>query len=232
MRHRSGFHPCLVACCAALGLVCTLSPARASSGGGADLCHSATQEAAAETGIPATVLAAIALTESGRSIGGHLQPWPWTINAGGRGHWFANRDEALRFAEGLLRAGKENFDVGCFQINYRWHGARFASVEAMFDPRANARYAAGFLAELSRETDDWSEAAGAYHSRTPEVAARYRARFDSIHAGLTDAPVPAPARTPAPEALPGPGYDHPLLQAREAPRSAGSLVPLAPVPAT
>jgi hypothetical protein len=180
------------------------------------------------------VLEAIALTESGRSVEGRLQPWPWTVNTGDEGHWFPDRATATAFAEDLLRAGRTSFDVGCFQINYRWHGAAFASVAAMFDPGDNARHAARFLADLAREGGDWSVAAGAYHSRTPALAERYRTRFDTILAGLTGrAPLPGPGPAPAPQEPAGPpGYSHPLLQARDAPRSPGSLVPLAPVPAT
>jgi hypothetical protein len=200
----------------------------------AGLCLRATAAAATTYGVPDKVLLAIALTESGRSVGGRLQPWPWTVNAGGEGHWFADRAGALRFAQTLVAAGQTSFDVGCFQINYRWHGAAFGSVEAMFDPDRNAAYAARFLAGLAAETGGWSGAAGAYHSRTPALAERYRARFDAILAGLGEGQIPdPPQQRVARDDPPGPrGYSHPLLQGRDVPRTAGSLVPLAPVPAT
>ena len=56
------------------------------------------------------------------------------------------------------------------QINYRWHGHAFPSLEAMFDPEWTATYAAQFLRTLYEERGDWSAAAGAYHSLTPELA--------------------------------------------------------------
>ena len=49
-------------------------------------------------------------------------------------------------------------------------GKSFATIDDMFDPAANALYAAGFLHDLFEETGDWELAAGAYHSRTPEHA--------------------------------------------------------------
>lgn len=199
----------------------------------ADLCREAAGMAAVEQGVPESVLLAITLTETGRNVDGRLEPWPWTVNADGEGHWFPDRDTAIRFAEDLLRRGQGSFDVGCFQINHRWHGDRFGSVASMFDPAANARHAAQFLAELARERNGWSSAAGAYHSRTPAFAERYRARFDAIlegldPAGTSDVPAPlASPRSPPPVAR----YQHPLLQARDAPRTPGSLVPLVQVPA-
>jgi hypothetical protein len=74
--------------------------------------------------------------------------------------------------------------VGCVQINYRWHGHAFPTLEDMFDPEWTATYAAQFLRTLYEERGDWSQAAGAYHSLTAEKAAIYRQRFDRILAGL------------------------------------------------
>jgi hypothetical protein len=54
----------------------------------------------------------------------------------------------------------------------------------MLDPEYTATYAAQFLRTLYEERGSWSEAAGAYHSLTPENATVYRARFDRILAGL------------------------------------------------
>ncbi len=39
-------------------------------------------------------------------------------------------------------------DLGCMQINHRYHGEKFPSVEAMFDPARNVDYAARFLKDL------------------------------------------------------------------------------------
>lgn len=147
-------------------------------------CEAAIVQGARESGVPQEVLHAISLTETGRKEGGSLRPWPWAINREGQGYWFKTREEAFHFAQGSLAAGRKSFDVGCFQINYRWHGHNFASLEAMFDPLTGARYAARFLSDLFAETGDWSRAAGAYHSRTPHFAGIYRARFDRIRAGL------------------------------------------------
>lgn len=167
----------------------------------AALCEGAAATAARVAGVPADVLLALALTESGRRVGDRLRPWPWTVNVEGEGRWFATADAALRFVEARRDAGARSFDVGCFQINHRWHGPAFASLEAMLDPDANALYAARFLARMQALTGSWEEAAGAYHSRTPALAERYRARFAAIRAGLAS---PRAAARPAAPAAPTP----------------------------
>ena len=120
---------------------------------------------------------AISLTETGRKRQGRFRPWPWTVNMEGAGRWFESREEALSYAKEEFARGVRSFDIGCFQINHRWHGQHFASIEEMFDPTANAIYAAQFLRTLYLEQGSWEAAAGAYHSRTPEFAERYAARF-------------------------------------------------------
>lgn len=185
------------------------------------LCATAAQTAANQTGVPLPVLMAITLTETGRKTDSGLQPWPWAINQAGEGHWFSTPDEAVQFAEGQLDLGLRNFDVGCFQVNHRWHSKGFTSTTDMFDPTSNALYAARFLADLYAEQGDWSRAAAAYHSRTPEYAEKYRAKFESILADLTDQPLTEyldPTPTPRTNRFP-------LLQAGLR-GSTASLVPL------
>lgn len=151
------------------------------------VCDNVASEAARRTGVPLSVLKAISLTETGRKRGGALRPWPWTVNMEGEGHWFESADEARAYVYREYKRGARSFDVGCFQINYRWHGEAFRSIEEMFDPLANALYAARLLQGLHAEKGDWGRAAGAYHSRTPEFANRYQARFERLYAGLAEA---------------------------------------------
>lgn len=150
----------------------------------AEICSRVAATVAQQSGVPVSVLRAITLTETGRKLGGAFQPWPWTVNMEGKGHWFDTQDQARAFVFKEFKRGARSFDVGCFQINYKWHGEAFASIDEMFDPLANAQYAARFLRDLHTETGSWSKAAGAYHSRTPEFANRYAARFDRIRATL------------------------------------------------
>lgn len=173
---------------ALVGLV-SLQPGWAAS----TLCDRAAQTAARETGVPLRVMLAVTRVETGRGrAGAQPEPWPWALNIGGDGSWHDTADTALLAAQQAIATGKRNIDIGCFQLNYRWHGHGFASLDAMMEPLSNARYAAQFLRDLHRELGDWTRAAGAYHSRNPEHAARYLARYHDIYAALS-AP---PARTP------------------------------------
>lgn len=171
-----------LALCAAL----VLPPARAAADAEANaaLCERAILNGARRGGVPPQILHAVALTETGRRTGDRVRPYPWAINREGKGHWFDTREEALAFAEASLREGRKSFDVGCVQINYRWHGHAFPTLDDMFDPEWTATYAAQFLRTLYEERGDWSAAAGAYHSLTPDKAEIYRARFDKLLAGL------------------------------------------------
>jgi hypothetical protein len=162
-----------------------------------DLCETAIGPAARAAGVPADVLLAISLTETGRVQNGQLRPWPWAANGGGAGHWFATRDEALAFADRMLARGDPSFDLGCFQINWRWHRTAFSTPADLLHPPTAARYAADLLARLFRELDTWEAAAGAYHSRTPALAARYRDRFANILATLVGQSLPQVARLPS-----------------------------------
>lgn len=162
-----------------------LSPALAAASGlraadPAAICLAAGDRAADAHGVPRAVMRALTRTETGRARGGALQPWPWTVNMEGAGHWFDSRAEALAYVAREQARGARSFDVGCFQLNHRWHGQAFASVDAMFDPAANADYAARFIKGLHAEGGSWDQAAGLYHSRTPEFRNRYAARFARI----------------------------------------------------
>lgn len=209
----------------------------------AALCDAAAARAAAATGVPLSVLKAISLTETGRRRGGETRPWPWTVNMEGKGVWFDDPDSAKAYVYKHYKRGARSFDVGCFQLNYKWHGQNFSSIDEMFQPEPNAFYAARFLSELYREKGDWNAAAGAYHSRTKTYADRYTARFKSFRAAflgedgtapltaLKEAAHPAPAgprpAAIAPAAAPAPRINrYPFLQGGQGGRGMGSLVPM------
>lgn len=151
----------------------------------ASSCDQAAAVVAQETGVPLDVLLALTRAETGRAGEQGLTPWPWAVNQAGQGYWFDTQAEAEQFVEAQLAFGYSNLDVGCFQLNHRWHGAAFPDLQTMFDPVENARYAAGFLSEKYQQTGDWVAAAGAYHSGTEEYAVRYIDRFSEILSGLS-----------------------------------------------
>jgi hypothetical protein len=141
------------------------------------LCRDAAAKAAKKTGVPYDVLVAITTVETGRND----QPWPWTVNFGGDGRWYDSAAEAALSVDQALRDGATNIDIGCFQLNYRWHASAFGSLDDMLDPEQNASYAAEFLSQHYAKTGDWALAAAAYHSGTPEFAEAYQSKFEATY---------------------------------------------------
>jgi Transglycosylase SLT domain len=139
-------------------------------------CTAAIATAEQTGSIPAGLLAAIGHVESGRPdpLTGVVQPWPWTIDVGGTGQFFATKTAAVAATRALEAEGVASIDVGCMQVNLAYHPAAFASLEEAFDPLANALYAARFLSALFKATGDWAAAAAAYHSQTRAIGAAYQ----------------------------------------------------------
>jgi hypothetical protein len=156
-------------------------------------CARLAAEAGAEAGLPDGLLPAISLVEAGRGTGnGGIAPWPWTLNQGGKGMYFDTREEALAYLKQAVAEGVTNIDVGCMQLNWKWHSAGFATPEDMIDPTRNTRYAARFMVELYNRLGSWDVAAAAYHSTNPERGQNYlqkvMAARDSFQLSPLDAP--------------------------------------------
>jgi hypothetical protein len=154
------------------------------------MCHRAGLEAERKLNLPAGLLLAIGLVESGRhdSLTGRVAAWPWTINGAGVGRLFETSAEALAATRALQARGVSSIDVGCFQINLHHHPTAFSSLEEAFDPQANAAYAARFLLTLRSRMGSWEKAVAAYHSAVAERGGPYR---DRVMAGWSrDAAVP------------------------------------------
>lgn len=129
--------------------------------GSADNACEREMVAAAEAqGIPLGVLYAVGLTETGR--GDSLRPY--ALNIDGKASYDMDKDEALRRFEVARRAGARMIDVGCMQINHRFHAQHFASVADMLDPPRNVAYAARFLRELREREGSWTMAVARYHA--------------------------------------------------------------------
>lgn len=160
-------------------------------------------------GIPDNILLGIGLQEAGVTRDGGLTIWPWAVNAAGDGRIFESRAAALDWVEAQRAAGVESIDVGCMQINLRWHPDAFDGVAQGFDPAVNVDYAARFLKRLYETTGDWKTAAGSYHSFTPEKRETYLAaltrnvavandRIEHFRAIAADVPPAAEAGRQAP----------------------------------
>lgn len=165
------------------------------------LCDAAAIAAARQSQAPLEVLQAISRVESGRALNGESTPWPWTVNYSGKGYWFETEAEAYDFAQSLLDRGENNFDVGCFQINQRWHGSKFSSLKEALSPQANAQVASDYLQELFLERGSWGDAVAAYHSKTQATGQSYLVKVEAMLQKLrTGGQLEAAQYAPAPAA--------------------------------
>ena len=175
-------------------------PGHALAGAG-EACREQAALAEQAAGIPPGLLLAIGKRESGRADvqSGGVLPWPWSVNREGEDHVFESPAEAIAYVAAAQGAGSRSIDVGCFQINLKYHPSAFASLEEAFDPAANAAYAARFLAELHARAGSWATAVAWYHSATPWEGEPYRDAVLATWRGLADIAAPVGIA-----ALPGP----------------------------
>lgn len=145
---------------------------------GAKMCTRHLPRYEREYGVPVHLLSAISSTETGRWHKGLkiAVPWPWTINAEGKGYYFESKQEAIAAVRHLQAQGIRSIDVGCMQVNLVHHAGAFARLEDAFDPETNIAYAAGFLRGLYQESGSWKQAAASYHSKTPSLGEKYIGR--------------------------------------------------------
>lgn len=157
----------------------------------AALCDQAADLAAQYSGTPFEVLQAISRVETGRDLGGEIAPWPWAVNYAGKGYWFQSQKEAYDFAQALLAQGEDNFDLGCFQVNQHWHGAKFTSLTEALSPGSNAAVAAAYLQAGFQRSGSWGAAVAAYHSKSEAAGQQYLIKVEAMLQRLRgDPPVP------------------------------------------
>lgn len=140
------------------------------------ICEQAGAEAERGYGLPPGLLVAIGRVESGRwdQARRRIVPWPWAVGTPTAGNYLDNKDDAIAAVRRLKAGGATNIDVGCFQINLTHHPKAFQDLEQAFDPFANARYAAGFLATLQARFGNWNSAIESYHSADLSRSIPYR----------------------------------------------------------
>ena len=144
-------------------------------------CKNLATQIEIEEGLPKGILTSISLVESGRVLeNGSLKAWPWSLNHAGKSLFFDSKIEALDYLEKHITSKFRNIDVGCMQVNVRWHFEKFGSYERMLDPITNIRYAASFLSDLKRRHGSWENAIKHYHSSTRKLHTKYLAKVNKV----------------------------------------------------
>lgn len=123
-------------------------------------CEAEMVRASSKYDVPLGVLYAVGMTESGKkeSLQAHA------MNIEGRAYYATSLADGIKQFDQARQAGAKLIDIGCMQIDHHFHGAEFASVSQMFDPKANVEYAARFLKTLRDREGNWTMAVARYHA--------------------------------------------------------------------
>ncbi len=146
------------------------------------LCAAAVKNVEGRLNIPAQLLSAISLAESGRwdAVRNSSVSWPWTIYAEGHAHYAPDKQSAIARVRKLMARGVRSIDVGCMQINLHYHPDAFDNLDQAFDPAANAAFAGALLLRLQNDHRSWSRAIAFYHSSTRKYAIPYLIRVQRL----------------------------------------------------
>jgi hypothetical protein len=136
--------------------------------------------------VPAEILYAIGLQESGTTLGGQrgFAPWPWVLNVNYRGRYFRTRDEARDALALEVKRGNQNVAVGMLQIYLRYNGHRVSDPLTLLDPSVNLQVAAEVLADCGQVYPDTFGKLACYYSGDMDAAGRWYARQVFSRAGL------------------------------------------------
>ncbi len=145
-----------------------------------NVCDKSIELAARSTTVPIDILYKIARLESGRYVDGQFVSWPWSLNNAGESYFLDNFEESLEALVSLRDSGETNVDIGCMQLNLRWHGNAFDELSAMLSPLGNVAYASSYLEKLFAETGSWEQAIKYYHSRNSKFNEVYFSKFQEI----------------------------------------------------
>ena len=141
------------------------------------ICEEIARKVEIENNLPKNILTSISLVEAGRKHDdGVVKSWPWSLNHAGKSLFFATKETAVEYLTKNITPKFKNIDVGCMQINVRWHRENFRSLSTMIDPRQNIDYAAEFLTNLKSVHGSWEKAIKHYHSATPKLNVKYYAK--------------------------------------------------------
>lgn len=152
--------------------------------------------------VPAEVMYAIGLQESGTTLKGQrsFAPWAWVLNVNNEGRFFRTREEASAALEAEIERGNKRVAVGMLQIHLRWNGHRVRDPLTLLDPSVNLRVAADVLAECGQRFPDVFGKLACYYSGDVDTEGRWYARQVLAKAGHRPSGEVKQARRPEPKA--------------------------------
>jgi len=144
-------------------------------------CEYLAKDAEKRYGLPENILLSISRVESGyQKLDGVRRAWPWTLNAGGDSAYFKTKEAALSSLNERIKEGVTNIDIGCMQLNYRWHKKFFSNLNEMMSPAENVDYSARFLKRLHARHGSWEKAVKFYHSSKSKFNVKYYKKVKAV----------------------------------------------------
>ena len=144
------------------------------------LCENTIESVELQTDIPKGLLLGIGKAEAIRKINNKYIIWPWTINHAGKSLFFDTKKQMSNYVFKTLKRNDFNIDVGCMQINIKWHKNNFKKISDMFEVNPNISYAASFLKQLKNKHGSWDKAIKHYHSSDPKKNNPYLIKVKSF----------------------------------------------------
>ena len=144
------------------------------------LCENTIESIELQTDIPKGLLFGIGKAEAIRKINNKYIIWPWTINHAGKSLFFDTKKQMSNYVFKTLKRNDFNIDVGCMQINIKWHKNNFKKISDMFEVNPNISYAASFLKQLKNKHGSWDKAIKHYHSSDPKKNNPYLIKVKSF----------------------------------------------------
>ena len=144
------------------------------------LCENTIESVELQTDIPKGLLLGIGKAEAIRKINNKYIIWPWTINHAGKSLFFDTKKQMSNYVFKTLKRNDFNIDVGCMQINIKWHKNNFKKISDMFEVNPNISYAASFIKQLKNKHGSWDKAIKHYHSSDPKKNNPYLIKVKSF----------------------------------------------------
>ena len=151
-----------------------------------NLCENKIESVEIQTEIPKGLLLGIGKAEAIRKIKNKFVIWPWTINHAGKSMFFDTKKQMRNYVFKNLKRNDFNMDVGCMQINIKWHKNNFKKISDMFEVNPNISYAASFLQQLKNKHGSWDNAIKHYHSSDPKKNKPYLIKVKSFWKKIED----------------------------------------------
>lgn len=135
-----------------------------------NICDANMIDAAQKYQVPLPILYAVSMAEAG--VKQIIQPY--ALNIDRHSIFPQTKEQALFEIKKAKQNGAKYIDIGCMQVNERYHGKNFGSLLDMLDPKQNINYAASFLHKLYQAKKSWTGAVARYHTGDKNKAEQKR----------------------------------------------------------